>query len=145
MKITATGQSGVRMGAAGRMQLGPGIEFGACGGRHMLLAAAGAYLELVSAYTISGGASCHMDVQYQAYMRNDIKTVTLAGTPAFASAFCAVSNGGGVLASALTFSGSATGPRYSAATAGHINTGGGGANYFPGSTAGSVTTGGDYN
>jgi len=48
-----------------------------------------------------------------------------------------------VLASVLTFSGSATGPRYLSATSGHINTGGGGASYFPGNAAGTATTG-DY-
>ncbi len=145
LKITATGgQSGIRMNAAGKILLGTGIEFGACAGRHMLLAAAGAYLECSAAYTISGGATCHMDAQYHAFVRNDIKTITLTGTPAFSSAFCAASNGGGILASVLTFSGSATGPRYLSATSGHINTGGGGANYFPGNAAGTATTGSYY-
>jgi len=144
MKITASGgQSGIRMGAAGKLVLGAGMEFGACSGRQMLLAAPGAYLEALAAYTISGGAAYHMDVQYHAFMRNDVKTITLSGTPAFSTAFCAASNGGGILASVLTFSGSATGPRYLSATAGHINTGGGGANYFPGNAAGTATTG-DY-
>ncbi|MCX7304835.1 MAG: DUF2793 domain-containing protein [Hyphomicrobiales bacterium] len=143
-KITASGgQSGIRMGAAGKLVLGTGMEFGACSARHMLLAAPGAYLESTIAYTISGGASYHMDVQYQAFMRNDAKTITLSGTPAFSAAFAAASNGGGILASVLTFSGSATGPRYVSATAGLINTGGGGANYFPGNAAGTATTG-DY-
>ncbi len=145
LKITGgPGASGIRMNAAGKIMLGAGIEFGACGSRHMLLASAGAYLECGSAYTISGGAVCHMDVQYQAFMRNDVKTVTINGTPAFSSAFCAASNGGGILASVLTFSGPATGTRYISATAGHINTGGGGANYFPGNAAGNAATG-DYN
>lgn len=144
LKITASGgQSGIRMVAAGKLLIGSGIEFGACSGRHMLLAAAGAYLETTAAYTISGGAAYHMDVQYQAFMRNDAKTITLSGTPAFSTAFCAASNGGGILASVLTFSGSGTGPRYLSATAGFINTGGGGASYFPGNAAGTATTG-DY-
>jgi hypothetical protein len=144
LKITASGgKSGIRMDAAGKFVLGSGIEFGACSGRHMLLAAAGAYLESKLAYTISGGAAYHIDVQYHAFMRNDAKTITLSGTPAFSTAFCAASNGGGVLASVLTFSGAATGPRYLSATAGHINTDGGGASYFPGNAAGTATTG-DY-
>jgi len=144
LKITASGgQSGIRMSAAGKFVLGTGMEFGACSGRHMLLAAPGAHLETSAAYTISGGAAYHMDVQYHAFMRNDVKTITLSGTPAFSTAFCAASNGGGILASVLTFSGSATGPRYLSATSGHINTGGGGASYFPGNAAGTATTG-DY-
>ncbi|MCP1779034.1 hypothetical protein [Bradyrhizobium japonicum] len=37
-----------------------------------------------------------------------------------------------------------TGPRYAATSNGVIATGGGGANYFPGSIAGSISAGGIY-
>lgn len=48
-------------------------------------------------------------------------------------------------ANAVTFIGSATGQRYSATLNGVINTQGSGASYFPGSSAGSTSAGGQYN
>ena len=57
----------------------------------------------------------------------------------------ASSDGGGFLASVgAIFSGVCTGARYFAGTNGIIDTQGGGANYFPGSSAGSTYTGGQY-
>jgi hypothetical protein len=44
----------------------------------------------------------------------------------------------------VTFSGNATGARYSALLNGVLYTGGGGANYFPGNAAGSTGSGGQY-
>lgn len=44
----------------------------------------------------------------------------------------------------INASGTFSGPRYTANSNGVINTYGGGANYFPGSTAGAVSTGGQY-
>lgn len=44
----------------------------------------------------------------------------------------------------LTGAGSVTGKRYNAILNGTINTGGGGASYFPGTVAGTVSTGGQY-
>ena len=44
----------------------------------------------------------------------------------------------------MTFIGTATGMRYSAGYSGIINTAGGGANYFPGTVAGTTAAGGQY-
>jgi hypothetical protein len=49
----------------------------------------------------------------------------------------------GIDASATTYSGSATGTRYLAVLSAWIYTNGG-ANFFPGSVAGSVSSGGQY-
>lgn len=70
-------------------------------------------------------------------------TITIVGTPAYASQ-CAYATGGGVIESSATFSGSATGQRYLAELNGVINTFGSGATYFPGSVAGVEATGGRY-
>lgn len=139
MKFVATG-SGIRLDAASKVVVSSGNEFGACTSRHVLVAAPGGFIHLSSAYTISGGATQHMDCQYNGIIRNDNKTITLTGTPAFTQ-FAAVSNGGGLVVSSLTFSGSATGQRYNANSNGFINTGGGGASYLPGSTAGTDNSG----
>jgi hypothetical protein len=54
------------------------------------------------------------------------------------------SDQGRIEAGGASFSGSATGPRYLANDCGVINTNGGGPTFFPGSSAGSVLTGGQY-
>lgn len=64
-----------------------------------------------------------------------------------ASAFAQVTQQGGIYfnAPSATFSGAAvTGVRYTAGLNGVISTNGGGANFFPGSVAGSTSTGGQY-
>jgi hypothetical protein len=71
-------------------------------------------------------------------------TLTLTGTPNFSVAFADVS-GGELQCYGMTFSGSATGIRYSVGNYGIIITNGGGASYLPGSTAGTQAVNGTYN
>lgn len=95
-----------------------------------------------SNYTIAGAAPAHF---YCESGRLDCRgrTITLTGTPAFSN-FAWVTQLGYLLADGNTFSGAATGNRYSVAMNGVINTAAGGANYFPGNAAGSSATGGQY-
>lgn len=65
------------------------------------------------------------------------------GSISFGNWAC-VNDAGLIAATGLTFNGGSTGTRYSATTNGIINTGGGGANYFTGTIAGSTATGGIY-
>jgi hypothetical protein len=69
----------------------------------------------------------------------------LIGTPNF-PAFAVAAQSGTISTNStlFSFSGSATGQRYSAYQNGTIQTGGSGANLFPGSTAGATSTGGQY-
>jgi hypothetical protein len=68
--------------------------------------------------------------------------VTLQATPNFSSGFV-VAGMGNISAGNNSFPGTGcTGPRYDAHLNGVIFTGNKGANYFPGSVAGSVSTGG---
>ncbi|MFC3326197.1 hypothetical protein [Mesorhizobium cantuariense] len=70
--------------------------------------------------------------------------IVLTGTPAW-SWVGVLANSGGVLeANGVVFSGTATGQRYAAQAGGGINTSGGGASYFPGNVAGTVSSGGWY-
>ncbi|MBE0560378.1 MAG: hypothetical protein IH622_06075 [Ochrobactrum anthropi] len=64
----------------------------------------------------------------------------------FSSATMSSNSGGSLLAapSVLTMTGSATGKRYNVYSNGTINTYGGGANFFPGTTAGTASSGGQY-
>jgi hypothetical protein len=71
-------------------------------------------------------------------------TLNISGTPAFSNAFinaskCVTTNTAGI-----SWSGSATGTRYVVTTNAVVDTGGGGATYFPGNAAGSTATGGQY-
>ena len=77
-------------------------------------------------------------------VRVQSKTVTLTGTPAFAAAFANADLSSTVLVNGNTFSGAATGARYSATNNAVISSGGAGATYLPGNAAGSTGAGGQY-
>jgi hypothetical protein len=100
-------------------------------------------LEFTGNYTISGGASIHWQV-VSGIIRGQGFTITLTGTPAFSTAFAQGLYAGVQNVQANTFSGAATGTRYSITMNSVCNVGGGGANYFPGNAAGSTATGGQY-
>lgn len=71
-------------------------------------------------------------------------TITLTGTPAFLASCVYARNTGLVYSASLTFSGAATGSRYTANLNGVVDSNGGGANYFPGNSVGTTGTGGQY-
>ncbi len=72
-------------------------------------------------------------------------TTTYSGTPVFAQSIAFATMGGTITCQSTTvMSGSATGQRYVATLNGIINSSGQGANYFPGSIAGTTSTGGQY-
>lgn len=142
---TTTSGSCITSSGNALLNLGVGINFGACAGSHIFAWSFGR-IQVLNSYTISGGASvAHVlaDLQGQLFINSGI-TVTLTGTPAFGSYFAMSSHASLVYAVSVTWSGAATGTRYSASGNGVIETSGGGATYFPGSVAGTVTTGGQY-
>ncbi len=143
MKITNSVGGGVRLDASSRFLCGAGLEFGTCVASHVLAAAPGSFLSMIANYTISGGSIYHLNAQFLGYIRATGITVTLTGTPAFSIAYANASNMGAMLCSG-SFSGSATGPRYAALQGGGINTGGAGANFFPGNSSGTATSPGWY-
>lgn len=117
------------------------IRFGACSGAHVFCDAG--RVTATGNYAITGGAAQHIWMRNGGTVITDFRTVTITGTPAFSSAY-ALTQQGSYLAGVMTFSGSATGVRYSSTLNGVINTVGGGASYLPGSSAGSTATGGQY-
>lgn len=119
------------------------IVFGACAGAHIDVAA-GSTLICIGNYSIAGSAPYHFLAQFGGYVACASRTITITGTPAFSSAFSGALSGGQISSGGCTFSGSATGVRYSAALNGVVDTSGGGANYFPGNSAGTTATGGQY-
>ena len=119
------------------------IIFGTCTSAHILSTTGSTIESLGSAYTISGGASLHVYATVNGYVTTNDSTITLTGTPAFSTAFAGAQQCGILNASSMTFSGSATGSYYSVTKNGVISTGGG-SSYFPGNSAGTASTGGQY-
>lgn len=121
------------------------IVFGACA-TSQVYAAYGGTAAASGNYSITGGAPYHWIVALGGRIVVSGKTITLTGTPAYSTGFAAASHCGVVSCSSNTFNGSATGKRYTNIVAnGIVDTGGGGASYLPGGTAGDApTTGGQY-
>jgi len=108
----------------------------------------GACVMAIGNTTISGNANIHWYAASGGYLQDRGVTITLSGTPAFAQAFAYAQQNAVLSVNGNTFSGSATGTRYTILTGGLIDTNGGGANYLPGNAAGSGGTasgGGWYN
>lgn len=118
------------------------IDFGSCASFHTTSTTNGTITGFGS-YSITGGAICH---HYTVTGQMSIAgfTVTITGTPAFSSAFAQAVVAGAIVANGNTYSGSATGIRYSAAQNSVVHTNGGGATYFPGNSSGVTATGGQY-
>jgi hypothetical protein len=118
------------------------MDFGASTGIHIFVANNG-NVRATGNYSITGGAQAHYYVD-GAILQTFSRTITLTGTPAFSLGFVVTLDTAFSSSYSMTFSGSATGKRYDATTNSVILTGGGGANYFPGGTAGTTATGGQY-
>jgi hypothetical protein len=120
------------------------VRFGACATAH-IAATDGGMARVGGSYEIVGNAASHFYAARGGLVVNvSSPTVTVTGTPAFSTAFAFSEDNGGVVVPGLTFSGSATGARYSANKNSVVVTGGAGASYFPGDAAGSVTNGARY-
>jgi len=139
---TTTSGTAINLAAPGVVRFS-NIVFGACATYHMQASAPGAKINGTAAYTINGNATVHAVAADGAQVQTESITITLTGTPAF-TFFVQCTRVADILMRALTFSGSATGARYSATMNGIIETGGGGASYFPGNSVGSTATGGQY-
>lgn len=96
-------------------------------------------------YTISVGASAHVFSTLGGEFLYGLGTITLTGTPIWASSFASANRNSFQFWGGATFSGASTGPRYNASLGGGIDTNGGGATFLPGNSAGSATNPGWYN
>ncbi|WP_238385539.1 hypothetical protein [Acidovorax sp. SD340] len=117
-------------------------DFGPCAGAH-IQASQGQLVRAMGAYTISGGAAVHAGAYDTGLCRLSNFAVTITGTPNFSSAFAVVGRAGVLLAYGASYSGSATGVRYSADSNGVIGTAAGDT-FLPGNAAGTKTNGGQY-
>jgi hypothetical protein len=149
VNLTARGGAGAIFSVVNgtRCELGSGLIIGAATTYQVWVHDTKSLLYVLNAaITINGGGFAFCFVNMGAAFIEACQ-FTLVGTPAYASAFVHALNGGAIQSPAsapAVFTGSAVGPRYVATQNGVINTYGGGASYFPGSVAGSVSTGGIY-
>jgi len=139
---TTTSGNGILVSSGGFVKLGAGVIFGPCATSHINNTSG--QFGSAADYSISGSAPVHWKNGDGATTVINGITVTLSGTPNFSSAFAQSINSSILNVGSITFSGSATGARYSANMNGVINVNGGGATYLPGSVAGSTATGGQY-
>ena len=149
LSSSGIGYGGYALNASGggSINIGTGITFGACVSSHMIASLGGRILLANVGYSISAAAPFH----YAAISGGQINidgsqvggiTVTLAGGLNFSTAFATANSNGTVNTLGVTYSGSATGSKYTASLNGVINTFGGGGAGFPGSTAGTTFLGG---
>jgi hypothetical protein len=146
MKLTSSGGSGsnairARYGAVIKFQ---NIEFGGGSAEQSIRADNCGIIEVTGNYRISGSAAYHILANTGGEIRCVSRTITITGALTFTDFIalsllaCALING-----NTYTLSGGASvaGQRYLSETNAVIYTGGGGANYFPGNSAGSAITG----
>lgn len=143
LKIT-TATAGNCMSTVGGIITFANIDFGAAANYHRY-PTAGGRITATGNYTISGGAQAHLSANSGGINQTVSRTVTLTGTPNFSIAYAWMGTPAYIEDYSNTFSGSATGKRYSNSALSLINTNGGGANYLPGNVAGDTpTTGAQY-
>ena len=143
MKLqSTTSGSAIRHDGTGILRF-QNIIFGNCGDNHMISLSPSSKIQATGNYSIVGDATYHLLAMFGGVILITFTTVTLTGTPSF-STYASATRLGALQVNGCTFSGPATGRRYNADTNSVIVTGGGGANYLPGNTAGVTPTGGQY-
>jgi hypothetical protein len=146
--VTISGSSnGLVAAAGGRIVVGTNCVFaGSPSGAHMRTNGAGSSIDIQTSggYSITTGAGQHFLASPGGSFAGFNNAITLSGTLAFTT-FASCDRLGLISMGGCTFTGGTiTGTRYSVASNGVINTAGGGASFFPGSSAGTSTTGGQY-
>ena len=119
------------------------VVFGPCAALHKQ-ATDGGQVFNSGDYSITGGAIAHIHVTTNGYILTSAATITLVGTPAFSQYFCGVSFAIAQFSAGVTWSGSATGKRFSTHNGGAIRPFTSDRNWLPGTTAGDAYGGGSY-
>lgn len=100
----------------------------------------------IGACSISGGGGCHAFLEFGGFWNPLGQTITATTALTYSIAFISAFGGATGRCASMTFVNPAnvSGPRYTVTLNAVVITNGGGANYFPGSSAGSTATGGEY-
>jgi hypothetical protein len=143
LQTTTSGQCLYASGGGARIVIGSSVVFGACAGAHMYSELDGQISCVSQNYTISGSASYHQLALLAGVIRITNATITLSGTPAWSTGGIVFTTGALVNLFNVTYSGSATGKRYTGTVNGILNSYGAGtaATYFPGNSNGTTATG----
>jgi hypothetical protein len=137
LKVQANSVGGEGLVCSGSTLSFQDLVFGAVNDAQ-IFADGGGYVAIRGSYSVVAGGAAHIRSHRGGSVNYDAATiVTLTGTPAFSAAFAEASQAQ-INAGVATFSGPATGKRYNSATGASITTLGGGANFFPGSIAGTA-------
>lgn len=138
---TTTGGHGLRVTDRGIAHIND-VNFGAVGGAYDHISIdRWSRVYVLGNYTISGAATSHISC-ITGEFSGDTTTITVSGTPAFTQ-FVYAGPYARINVSNLTFSGAATGSKFLVDELGFIDVGGSGTSAtLPGSTAGTITSGG---
>lgn len=144
LRTTTSGNCIFVNAKSAKVIVGASITFGtSTGGRHVAVYAGS--LNFTANYSITGGATNHVLTTIQGLIEYQAITVTITGTPAFTTTF-EVTGGSYVSVFSVTWSGSATGARYTVSQNSVLNTYGAGTTHLPGNAAAGTptATGGQY-
>lgn len=133
---TTTSGYGIYAGSDSFININGKMEYGACASEQI-----GCFSSVISInadYTISGGSASHIYAADLGVVNDYTRTVTITGTPNFATAFVQAERLANVLCFSNTWSGSATGKRYDANNNAVLYTGGA---TLPGNSAGTSASG----
>jgi hypothetical protein len=143
-KLTSSTANTVNLVSGAILYLDGKMEFGAASAAFHLNVSRNSLVAVNADYSITGGSAAHWQLGSGSSLICIGRTITLSGTPNFSGAFASGAALGVVSCPSCTFSGAATGMRYSVQLNSVIYTNGGGANFLPGSVAGTTATGGQY-
>ena len=142
VKVTSTGSFCILASMTGAVYC-TNLDFGTCASRQMQADDNGV-IRFLTGYTISASSPTHMQAATGGIIRAGAIAVTLVGTPAFSNCYASALQGGALLLSSATFTGSATGKRYNAVTNALIDVGAAATTFLPGNATGTTATGGQY-
>lgn len=141
---TTTSGSCLTAANGGRIKATGAMVFGACATYHMRTLVYGVIDFEGRTYSIVGAAARHYSSEEGGTIKAYAATVTLTGTLAF-STFANAESLAIIQAGVSSYTGGTiTGTRYAVSLNAVINTIGGGASRFPGNSAGTTATGGQY-
>ena len=144
-EIEASGSYAVGLSASyGGVLNFENIVFGTCTYAHIQQGASGSISSGGNPYTIVGGSNNHALCGFPGYMVLSDSAVTIVGNPNFSGAFAFATAGGVLDAVGMTFSGSCTGLNFTVNSNGVIQTNTGNYGFFPGTSQGTPSGGGQY-
>lgn len=120
------------------------LDFGACSNRQVS-AVYGSFVDMgFTSITLSGGSTTGIAVSDGSTVFCNGTTFTLSGTPAYSGSFVSADTSGVVEFASASFTGSATGSRYSVTSNGLVWTNGQATTWLPGNAAGTTSSSGVY-